>query len=100
MRDFCLTDSRLGTMISQVMSSNVATGRYYQEIFAALLESQALAELARRTAGGRRALVLSGLAGSARSLVIAAIEKRLGRRVVFVTRSNREVEETQPDIHF
>jgi transcription-repair coupling factor (superfamily II helicase) len=45
-------------------------------------------------------VVMSGLAGSARALVLAALEKKLARRVVFVARSNREVEDFQPDTAF
>ncbi|MEK6409861.1 MAG: transcription-repair coupling factor [Acidobacteriota bacterium] len=43
---------------------------------------------------------MSGLAGSARALVLTALEKKLGRRVVFVARSNREVEEFHSDVSF
>ncbi|HKP85644.1 MAG TPA: transcription-repair coupling factor, partial [Blastocatellia bacterium] len=43
---------------------------------------------------------LSGLAGSARALVVAALEKKINRRIVFVARSNREVEEFQSDVEF
>ncbi len=45
-------------------------------------------------------VVVSGLAGSARALVLAALEKKLDRRVIFVARSNQEVEEFQPDVDF
>jgi transcription-repair coupling factor (superfamily II helicase) len=44
--------------------------------------------------------VVSGLAGSARALLLVALEKRLKRRIVFVARSNREAEEIQPDVEF
>ncbi|MEK6323330.1 MAG: transcription-repair coupling factor [Acidobacteriota bacterium] len=43
---------------------------------------------------------MSGLAGSARALVLTSLEKKLGRRVVFVARSNREVEEFHSDVSF
>jgi transcription-repair coupling factor (superfamily II helicase) len=82
------------------MSANIATENYYQEIFNALLDSAALNELVAEFGKGQRAVVLSGLAGSARSLVIAALAKRLRRRIVFITRSNREVEDLQPDLEF
>jgi transcription-repair coupling factor (superfamily II helicase) len=82
------------------MSANTATGNYYQEIFDALFASQALKDLAAELAKGQGVLVLSGLAGSARALLLAALEKSLRRRLVFITRSNREVEELQPDIEF
>ncbi|MCI0490985.1 MAG: transcription-repair coupling factor, partial [Blastocatellia bacterium] len=56
--------------------------------------------LASETVAGRRVAVISGLAGSARALVLAAIEKKLDRPIIFVARSNREVEEFQPDAEF
>ena len=52
--------------------------------------------------GQRRqpAMIVSGLAGSARALFLAALEKRTGRQVVLLTRSNREIEEIQSDVEF
>jgi len=72
----------------------------YAEIFGPLLESTEFAQLESELKAGRRVLVVSGLAGSARALVVAALEKKLRRRVIFVVSSNREVEELQPDIDF
>jgi transcription-repair coupling factor (superfamily II helicase) len=82
------------------MPVNAASKTYYGEIFNSLLESDALRELAIELDRGQRAVVVSGLAGSARALAIAAIEKKFRRRVVFITRSNREVEDAQPDVDF
>ena len=82
------------------MSINVPPETYYVELFGSLLASDELNQLARELRKGRRSVVVSGLAGSARALVIAALEKMSGRRVVYVTRSNREVEEFQPDTEF
>jgi transcription-repair coupling factor (superfamily II helicase) len=45
-------------------------------------------------------VVLSGVAGSARALVLAALQRKIDRRVIFVARSNREVEEFQSDVDF
>ncbi len=45
-------------------------------------------------------VVVSGLAGSARALVLTALEKKLARRIVFVARSNREIEEFHSDVDF
>ena len=70
------------------------------ETFKRLLQSSELEHLAGEVRAGQSAVVLSGLAGSARALILTAIEKQLGRRVVFVARSNREVEEIQPDVDF
>lgn len=73
---------------------------FYREIFDRLFESGELERLASEINSGRRVVVLSGLAGSARALVLAALEKRLARRVVFVARSNREVDEFHTDVEF
>jgi transcription-repair coupling factor (superfamily II helicase) len=73
---------------------------FYSEIFGSLFQSRELERLTSEIRSGRRTVVLSGLAGSARALVLTALEKKLARRVVFVTRSNREVEEFQSDVDF
>jgi transcription-repair coupling factor (superfamily II helicase) len=73
---------------------------YYPEIFASLLASDELKGLAVELAGVRRTVVVSGLTGSAKALVIAAIEKHLNRRIVFISRSNREIEEALADVQF
>lgn len=73
---------------------------FYAEIFGNLFQSAELDRLASEIKAGHRTVVVSGLAGSARALMLTAIEKRLGRRVVFVARSNREVEEIQSDTDF
>ena len=72
----------------------------YPEVFGTLFESNELGQLASEINAGRRMVVLSGLAGSARALFIAALQRKLDRRVIFVARSNREVEEFQSDIDF
>ncbi len=82
------------------MPVNAATKTYYEELFNPLLESEALKQVAHELDQRQSAIVVSGLAGSARALVIAAIEKKFRRRVVFITRSNRETEDAQPDVDF
>ncbi len=72
----------------------------YADIFGRLFESSEFHQLESEIKAGRRVVVLSGLAGSARALVVTALERKLARRVIFVARSNREVEEFQPDIDF
>ncbi|HSB09561.1 MAG TPA: transcription-repair coupling factor [Blastocatellia bacterium] len=73
---------------------------FYPEVFGTLFESAELDEIATEIKAGRRAVVVSGLAGSARALVLTALERKLDRRVVLVARSNREVEEIQSDVDF
>ncbi|HWP42661.1 MAG TPA: hypothetical protein VNO14_05460, partial [Blastocatellia bacterium] len=73
---------------------------YFVEIFGQLFQSSELCELASLLDSRRPVIVVSGLAGSARALLLAALEKKTGRRMVFVARSNREVEEFQTDVEF
>ncbi|HEY3135910.1 MAG TPA: transcription-repair coupling factor [Blastocatellia bacterium] len=73
---------------------------FHAEVFEELYKSSELERLTSEVKSGRRTMVLSGLAGSARALVLVALEKKLARRVVFVARSNREVEEFQSDVDF
>ena len=82
------------------MDINISTDIHHTETFGDLFQSAEIDRLAAEIKAGRRVVVLSGLAGSARALILTAIEKQLGRRVVFVARSNREVEEIQPDVDF
>ncbi|MFY9607960.1 MAG: transcription-repair coupling factor [Blastocatellia bacterium] len=69
-------------------------------VFDRLLESAEVERLASEIAAGERTVIVSGLAGGARSLILASIEKKTGRRVVLVTRSNREVEEFLSEVEF
>src|SRR5215216_1539919 len=85
---------------NRIMAIDVPTETFYSEIFGRLFQSEELEQLAREIRAGRKAVVVSGLAGSARALVIAALQKKINRRIVFITRSNREVEEFQPDLEF
>jgi transcription-repair coupling factor (superfamily II helicase) len=82
------------------MAINTPPETYYAEIFGQLLRSNELERLASEIKSGRRTVVLSGLAGSARALVLAALQKKINRRIVYVARSNKEVEEFQSDVEF
>jgi transcription-repair coupling factor (superfamily II helicase) len=73
---------------------------YFTEIFGQLFQGSELEKLASLAGQAGRAVIVSGLAGSARALILAALEKKLDRRLVFVCRSNREVEELQADVEF
>jgi len=73
---------------------------FHAEVFEELYKSSELERLTSEVKSGRRTTVLSGLAGSARASVLVTLEKKLARRVVFVARSNREVEEFQSDVDF
>jgi transcription-repair coupling factor (superfamily II helicase) len=82
------------------MAINSSIETYYSEIFGRLFQGDELGRLAGEIGAGRRVVVVSGLAGSARALVLTALQKKIKRRIVFVTSSNREVEEFQPDVEF
>src|SRR5262245_54085512 len=73
---------------------------FYSEIFGSLFQSTEFGRISSEISSGRPAVVVSGLAGSARALILTALEKKLGRRVVFVARSNRDVEEFLSDVDF
>jgi transcription-repair coupling factor (superfamily II helicase) len=85
---------------------SIRTGSDSHEILERLLQSDQLdrlAALVNRTRGAAPrpgAVIVSGLAGSARALLLVALEEKLERRIVFVARSNREAEEIQPDVEF
>src|SRR5260370_32585417 len=67
---------------------------------AAAFESERESGLPRLGRRRQPAIVVSGIAGSARALFLAALEKRTGRQVVLLTRSNQEIEEIPPDVEF
>ncbi|HSO74709.1 MAG TPA: hypothetical protein VLU47_07715, partial [Blastocatellia bacterium] len=85
---------------SVVQFSAVVSDLSSSTVFDRLLESAEVERLASDIAAGERTVIVSGLAGGAISLILAAIEKKTGRRVVLVTRSNREVEEFLPEVEF
>jgi len=82
------------------LAINLTSLTSHAEIFGRLFESSEFEQLASEIKAGRRVVVVSGLAGSARALILAALEKKLARRIIFVARSNREVEDFQPDVDF
>ena len=82
------------------LAINLTPQTSHADIFGHLFESSEFAQLESEIKAGRSVVVLSGLAGSARALVLTALEKKLARKVIFVARSNREIEEFQPDVEF
>jgi transcription-repair coupling factor (superfamily II helicase) len=81
------------------LTANIEKG-YYSELFGRLVQGDALDQVADLFRSGHRVLVISGLAGSARAAIIAALQHRLNRTTVVVLRSNKEVEAFQSDIEF
>jgi transcription-repair coupling factor (superfamily II helicase) len=69
-------------------------------LFGGLLQSEEVRSLASLLESGSGAVVLSGLAASARALVVAAMAAGLKRLLVFVTDSNRSAEDFQTDLSF
>jgi transcription-repair coupling factor (superfamily II helicase) len=90
-----------------VIDPSTRTGSDTYEILERLLQTDQLSQVSAIVNQTRRhkgsppgAIIVSGLAGSARALLLVALEKKLGRRIVFVARSNREAEEIQSDVEF
>jgi transcription-repair coupling factor (superfamily II helicase) len=71
-----------------------------ESYFERVLECSQLRELGNLLGGRAKVVVLSGLCGSARALAVAAIQKRTGRRLLWITKSNREAERLAPDVEF
>jgi hypothetical protein len=71
------------------MAIDIPIETYQPEIFGRLFQSDELERLAREINAGRRVVVVSGLAGSARALVLAALQKKINRRIVLESRSRR-----------
>jgi transcription-repair coupling factor (superfamily II helicase) len=82
------------------MSIDTAAQAYHTVLFERLFQSGELQRIASELGAGRKAVVVSGLTGSARALVLSALQRKLGRTLVFVTQSNRTVEDSQPDFEF
>lgn len=81
------------------MATDFTTETSRGGLFERLLQSPEIEKLVAAVTSQRLA-VISGVAGSARALVIAALQKKLRRRVVFISRSNSDVEELQQDLEF
>jgi transcription-repair coupling factor (superfamily II helicase) len=78
----------------------VSTSAAHTDAFERLLASAPIEELAASLRSGLPAIVLSGLASSARALIIAALEKKTARQIIFVARSARQLEEIRSDVEF
>lgn len=84
------------------MKIDLTTESSREKLFDRLLQSPELERLG-AVLGGRaqpRAIVVSGVSGSARALVVAALQKKVQRKMVFIARSNRECDEFQQDLEF
>ena len=82
------------------MSIERTTDSLRSEVFGTLLDSSEVTEVVNRITRGERVLVISGLASTARALVLVALQDRLTKRLVYVTRSDHDVEEFQNEVQF
>src|SRR5262249_27635723 len=70
------------------------------DLIAAAFGSESESRLPRLGSRSQPTIIVSGVGGSARALFLAALQKRTGRQVVVLARSNQEIEEIQPDVEF
>lgn len=87
---------------TKIVKIDLTTESSREKVFDRLLHSPELERLG-AILGGRphpRAVVVSGVSGSARALIVTALQERLQREIVFVARSNHECDELQQDLEF
>ncbi|MGH9968223.1 MAG: transcription-repair coupling factor [Pyrinomonadaceae bacterium] len=83
------------------MSSTIQTTPALQTALQAVRETAEFQQLAAEIARGARVVSISGLiAGSARALALAALQRETGRLFALVTQSNRDLEALERDLRF
>jgi transcription-repair coupling factor (superfamily II helicase) len=83
------------------MSSTIQTSNPLQGTLRRLTELPEFKRAVTEIKGGARVISTSGLvAGSARALVLAALQRETGRRFAVVTQSNRDLEPWEDDLRF
>ena len=65
-----------------------------------LQESEPFQQLLAEVRAGRRTIRVSGLVAGANTLLLAALQRALGRPLAIVTRRNRDLETLEPDLRF
>ena len=68
--------------------------------FQFLEDSLPCQQLVAEVRAGKRVVRLSGLVNGAKALVLASLQHSTGRRLVIVTRRNRDLETLEPDLKF
>jgi transcription-repair coupling factor (superfamily II helicase) len=83
------------------MSSTIQSTSILQGILRRVMESDEYARLVAELRGGARVLSLSGLAANpARALVLAALQREVGKCFAVVTQANRDLEAWESDVRF
>jgi transcription-repair coupling factor (superfamily II helicase) len=83
------------------MSSTVESTSVLQGVLRRVVESQEYARLAALVRGGARVISVSGLAANpARALVLAALQREVGKCFAVVTQANRDLEAWERDVRF
>ncbi|MDT5123464.1 MAG: hypothetical protein QOC96_2946 [Acidobacteriota bacterium] len=83
------------------MSSTIQSTSILQSILRRVMESDEYARLVAELRGGARVISLSGLAANpARALVLAALQREVGKCFAVVTQANRDLEAWESDVRF
>ena len=83
------------------MSSTIQTASGLRSALQRVTENPEFKQLAAEIERGARVISVSGLvAGSARALAIAALQRQTGKLFAIVTQSNRDLESLEPDLRF
>jgi transcription-repair coupling factor (superfamily II helicase) len=83
------------------MSSTVQSTSVLQGVLRRVVESEEYARLTALLRGGARVISVSGLAANpARALVLAALQREVGKCFAVVTQANRDLEALERDVRF
>ena len=83
------------------MSSTIQTTNVLQSTLRRIIETPEFRDAVAEIARGARVVSISGLvAGSARALALAALQRETGKRFAVVTQSNRDLEPWESDLRF
>jgi transcription-repair coupling factor (superfamily II helicase) len=83
------------------MSSTIESGSVLQSVLRRVTESEEYARLVAEIGRGARVVSISGLAsGPARALVLAALQREVGKPFAVVAQANRDLEAWERDLRF
>src|SRR6266513_643863 len=83
------------------MSSTIQTTNSLQSALRPIIETPEFKRVVEEVNRGARVVSISGLvAGSARALALAALQRETGKRFAIVTQSNRDLEPWEGDLRF
>jgi len=82
------------------LSTSTLTHKSMLALLSSLISDSEFKRLKSEIEAGSRAIILSGLAGSARALVLAALQKETGRRFAWLTLTGSDLEDIHRDVKF